>query len=78
MENWITIINNYSGYITTQGGESMFVPNNNFPLYYDGSAHVEFSDEITEEMEARPNEASYNKEEWRHFISANPFKMDAR
>jgi hypothetical protein len=56
----------------------MIVPNKDFPLYYDGSAHVEFSDEITEEMEARPNEESNNKEEWRRFISANPYKLDAR
>jgi hypothetical protein len=55
----------------------MIVPNKDFPLYYDGTAHVEFSDEITEEMKARPDEASYNKEEWRRFISANPFEMDA-
>jgi hypothetical protein len=63
---------------TTQGGESMIIANEEFPLYYDGSAHVEFSDEITDEMEARPHEGSYNKEEWRRFISANPFGMDAR
>jgi hypothetical protein len=55
----------------------MFVPNKDFPLYYNGTAHVEFSDEITVEMKARPDEASFNKEEWRRFISANPFEMDA-
>jgi hypothetical protein len=56
----------------------MIIPNEKLPIYYDGSAHVEFSEEITEEMEARPHETSYNKEEWRRFISANPFGMDAR
>jgi hypothetical protein len=54
----------------------MIMPNEAFPLYYDGSAHVEFSDEITQEVESRPEEA-YNKEEWRHFISTNPFGMNA-
>jgi hypothetical protein len=56
----------------------MNIPNEDFPLYYDGSAHVEFSDEITEEMEVGHQEASYNKEEWRRFISTNPFGMDSR
>jgi hypothetical protein len=56
----------------------MIVPNKDFPQYYNGSANVEFSDEITEDMETRPHEAPYNKEEWRRFISANPFEMDVR
>jgi hypothetical protein len=56
----------------------MIVPNEDFPLYYDGSAHVEFSDEITEVMEAKPDELSYNKDEWRRFVSSNPFGTDSR
>jgi hypothetical protein len=56
----------------------MIVPYEEFPIYYDGSAHVEFSDEITEGMEDRPDEVSYNNEEWRRFISSNPFGTDAR
>jgi hypothetical protein len=56
----------------------MIVPNKDFPHYYDGSTHIEFSNEITEELEARSHEESDNKEEWRRFISVNPFGMDAR
>jgi hypothetical protein len=43
--------------------------------YYDGSAHIEFSEEIAEGLEAKQNEQLDNNEEWRRFIGANPFGM---
>jgi hypothetical protein len=51
----------------------MLKQDNSFPIYYDGSSNMEFSEEIVKGLEEKQNEAIVNKEEWRRFISANPF-----
>lgn len=47
----------------------------NLPIYYDGSAHVEFSEELSDVPQARPDEGTVDKEEWRRFIGANPYEV---
>lgn len=44
-----------------------------FPIYYDGSLNVEFSNEIVKKLNEKQNEVIVDKDEWRRFISANPF-----
>ncbi|WP_171652553.1 hypothetical protein [Paenibacillus foliorum] len=46
---------------------------NDVPQYFDGSTHAEFAEEIAEGMQAGPQEVPVNKDEWRRFISMNPF-----
>jgi hypothetical protein len=53
--------------------ENMPKQDNSFPIYYDGSSNVEFSDEIVKGLDEKQSEVTVNKEEWRRFISANPF-----
>ncbi|MGG2200751.1 MULTISPECIES: hypothetical protein [Paenibacillus] len=48
---------------------------NDFPNYYDGSSNVEFSQEITEGPDVHLKEAPAQDEEWRRYISANPYGM---
>ncbi|WP_424767218.1 hypothetical protein [Paenibacillus sp. sgz302251] len=57
----------------------MIDPNKDFPLYYDGSAHVEFSDELTDKMRTNTNEKlNNNNQEWQRFIGTNLFGMDTK
>ncbi|MFD0620953.1 hypothetical protein ACFQZR_26290 [Paenibacillus sp. GCM10027629] len=44
-----------------------------FPVYYDGSAHVEFAEEMIEGSEHKQDDRSITNEEWRRHISGNPF-----
>ncbi|MEK3915866.1 hypothetical protein [Paenibacillus sp. FSL H7-0331] len=46
---------------------------NDVPHYFDGSDLTEFADEIAEGVQAGLQEKTVNQEEWRGFISANPF-----
>ncbi|WP_171693698.1 hypothetical protein [Paenibacillus germinis] len=48
---------------------------NDFPFYYDGSSNEEFFKEIVKGLDEKQNEVIVNKEEWRRFISANPFGL---
>lgn len=54
----------------------MSKPDVEFLHYYDGSANVEFSKEITEGLEAKPDVQSVNNEEWRRYIHANPVRVN--
>lgn len=45
-----------------------------YPVYYDGSVPVRFSQEWAESLRAKREEAPVSeKEEWRRFIGANPY-----
>ena len=59
--------------ITLKGAKSMPKQDNSFNIYYDGSSNLEFSEEIVKGLDEKQNEVIVNKDEWRRFISANPF-----
>ncbi|WP_314587581.1 hypothetical protein [Paenibacillus terrigena] len=44
-----------------------------FPVYYDGSAHVEFAEEMIEGLDHKQDDRSITNEEWRRHIRGNPF-----
>jgi hypothetical protein len=46
---------------------------NDFPCYYDGYSHVELSEEIQAEAKIPKEDTQFSSDEWRRFISANPY-----
>lgn len=49
--------------------------NNQFPTYYDGSGHVESTDELTGNSDGTESVHTVSDEEWRQYIGANPFGL---
>lgn len=47
--------------------------NDDFPSYYDGSSHLDVSEEIAPIPRAEQSEEQASPDEWRRYIGANPF-----
>lgn len=50
----------------------MSMPANDFPAYFDGSSSIEFAEELAIDASIL-DEESDSEEEWRRYISANPY-----